>query len=280
MAKRKTKTAASRVHVRTLDDKLRTIVNLVFPQQVQTTREHQGREIKSVAVHITPLFTQKELSQRLGISTRTLSRFKNEKGYQLSPRTKKKITTGVNNIDRQVVRQLERGAAFITVTKTTRGKRRRFPVLVYNDRFKLPKLPTLQYPIIYTAKQSGDVTIRVHVEDWSTAQKIEYVKSAFLSNRFIAWHFKVEMPEGVGYVRSDGIKPGRYISESDIGDNEQLKKRVTINEMHGPYSLDRDPVNYLNITDRISHHDNAGRKVVDIYLVEKNRAKKKRNKKS
>lgn len=249
MAKRKTKPPAKAVKKpapRTVAEKLRGLVNL-----------------KIESAH---LYTQKELSAILGISERTIRRFKNQKGYALSAATIARINKAVTREDNQLKRELEKGTAFKVITETVKGKKRRRIIRTKDKSLKMPPSRILQMPIVYTSKSGASHTIKISVEGWSTAQKIEYLESAHASKRFTAWTARVMVPPGVG-------RSGRKGEETNVNDEEdideetgEVKPPEPVYYMIGPFDLTR---NRAKIRSEINYHEDAGRVIVDISLVEK-----------
>jgi hypothetical protein len=243
---------------RTTEEKLRGLVNLKVAGDTGSINA----------------YTQKELAEMFGISVRTIRRFKNQKGYALAPKTLQKIKQPVSKEDASLKRLLAKGTAFRSEIVTIKGKKRRRIVPVKGLGYKLPPSRILQLPVIYPAKAGGSQTIMLDVRGWSAAEKIALVQSAYKSGRFSSWHYRVRTPEGVGYVRASGRRAGRYIDIEDM--DAETAKLASLYHMSDPMDLRRSFVNYSHIESVIRSDEDAGRVVVEIYLVEKFKSKGKK----
>lgn len=194
--------------------------------------------------------TQMELASALGVSTRTLRRFKNIRGYKLASRTFAKISAPLNELNSKWRRRIK-GKAWNARTKR----------LEQNAKFQLPNLPIQPIPTVYISKSGRSQTLEIDCDLWSLQQKIDYLRSAYFSRRFSSFFVKVRMPEGVGYVRGTIFASGYYVDVSQMEEEEE--KRATIYEMHGPFAM-----TLLEIKTQITRLENAGRIVVSISIVE------------
>jgi hypothetical protein len=236
---------------RTPDEKLRGLVNLKILDK--------------------GFYTQKELGAMLGISERTIRRFKNQKGYTLAPRTLARIAPGLSREDRKVKRLIDSGTVLKVRTVTIRGKRRRVVEQMKDLSLKAPPSRILQLPVIYTAKSGESQTIKTDVRGWGTDQKIEFLESAHAEKRFGSWHARVMVPPGV--ARSGRKGEGEIVPEDDEIDEETGDEMPAAPEyyMIGPFELKR---NLAKARTEIVYHEDAGRVIVEIYLVEKLKRKK------
>lgn len=250
MAKKKTKPASKpetkRAPLkRTLDDKLRTVVNLKIANA--------------------PAYTQKELAAILGISERTIRRYKNQKGYALASTTVARIKTAVEKQDRQIRRELQKGTAFrIESVKVSKTKKKRLPRRVKGAGLRLPPSRILQFPVIHPSKSGETQTLAVNCEGWDTQAKIEYLESAQESKRFQSWHARVMVPPGVSKSgRKDSPQADESINDEEDEESGKVEKEFY---MIGPFDLVR---NRSKIKSEIRYHEDAGRVVVEIFIVEK-----------
>jgi hypothetical protein len=190
------------------------------------------------------IYTQKELAEILGVSTRTLRRFKNVEGYQLSKRTVNRIKAPLDKENRSFRRFIQ-GKAYDPKTNK----------LVKSPRFKLPNLPTQPIPTLYKSKSGLSQTLAIDCQLWATQEKIDYLLSAARSGRFSAWAARVRVPVGVS-------KSGD-VDDTDVNDGE-----APIHYMIGPFTLLPGHRTEKLIEREISYHEDAGRKVVNISIVE------------
>lgn len=193
--------------------------------------------------------TQTDLAETLGISTRTLRRFKNQKGYALSPRTLAKIAQPLNKLNAGYRRYIK-DKAFDPKTKT----------LVKSIRLRLPVLPVQPVPTLYTAKSGRSQTLNVNCELWLTQQKIDYLISAANSGRFYSWTARVKVPVGVA-------------TSGDVESTEVNEGERPMHYMIGPFSLQAVSMRgahgiRVKIEHEIIYHEDAGRIVVNISVVE------------
>lgn len=230
---------------RTVDEKLRGLVNLKILDR--------------------SFFTQKELAGLLGISERTIRRFKNQSGYQLAPKTIARIKENVAKEDNKIKRAIDSGTAIRIKTVTVRGKRRRIPELVKDKTFKRPKSRILQFPVIYPAKNGASQTVSTIVAGWSASQIIDLITAAHSERRFTSWHARVLVPVGVS--RSGRKGEGEIVGDEAEIDEETGEELTPKPEyyMVGPFSLIG---NRPKIASEINYHMDAGRVIVSIYLVE------------
>lgn len=214
------------------------------------------------------LFTQKEWAQKLGVSERTIRRFKNQKGYQLSAKTLKRAGKAISREDAKVKRLIDSGFAIKMRTTTIKGKRKRVPDKVKG--IKIPKSRVLQIPTVYPSKSGESQTLQFDVHGWSAEQKIELIESAHSEKRYGSWHARVMVPPGVG--RSGRKGEGEIVDdEPDEEIDEETGEVITIQPkpefyMIGPFSLTG---NRPKIRSEINYHEDAGRVIVEISLVEK-----------
>jgi hypothetical protein len=207
----------------------------------------------------TNVFTQKFLAESLGISTRTLRRFKNQKGYRLAQRTETKIKASLDKENRNY-RRFIRDKVLVPVVTRSRGRTRTEYVLKKIPRLRMPVLPNQPIPVLYKAKSGRSHTININCALWSTQQKIDYLLSAFNSRRFSAWTARIKVPVGVA---TSGDEESTEVNESER----------PMFYMIGPFTLDAltDRAGYgvrKKIDSEIVYHEDAGRIVVNISLVE------------
>lgn len=207
----------------------------------------------------------------LGISERTIRRFKNQKGYTLAPRTLARIAPNLSREDRKIKRLIDSGTVIKIRTVTIHGKRKRIAEQVKDKSLKSPPSRILQLPVIYTAKAGESQTIKTNVRGWSTDEKISLLESAHAEKRFGSWHARVMVPIGVG--RSGRKGEGEIVPEDDEIDEETGEEIPAEPEYHmiGPFDLKR---NLAKARTEIAYHEDAGRVIVEIYLVEKLKRKK------
>lgn len=193
--------------------------------------------------------TQKELAEQLGISTRTLRRFKNQKGYRLSDRTEAKIKKEVTAEDRRWRRFIK--------DKAWEPKTASF---VKSPRLRMPTLPVQPLPVLYKSKSGMSQTLKVTADVWSGRNKTDYLTSALKSNRFYSWSARVMIPVGVAI---SGDEDNENFNDSD----------APMYYMIGPFSLQSFSARSeyairSHIAKEIAYHEDAGRRVVDISIVE------------
>lgn len=162
-------------------DRLRSLLGMTIKQ-----RDSHGKIVQA------NIYTQKELAEILGVSTRTLRRFKNQKGYDLHSRTWARIKKSLVREETQARRYIER-----------------------------------------------------------------HLKVSSL--RYLAWRIGIKVPPGVG-------------SSGDIEDAQAGEARINESDedefiMAGPFSF--DPRSLGKIAGEINYHEDAGRIVVSIFLIEK-----------
>ena len=236
---------------RTTDEKLRGLVNLKI--------ESRG------------FYTQNELSDMLGISERTIRRYKNQKGYSLSPKTIQRARESINREDRKVKRMLDSGSAIAIRTRIVRGKRRRRPVLVKDRTMKMPPSRVLQLPVVYTSKSGESQTIKINVEGWTTEQKIDYLFQAHVTGRFSSWHAKVDLRK---YLEQKLVD--EYGSLEDAPAEALAGTLQPHYIMIGPFELGRIMDNLAVVGEKLRYYDDAGRVIVEIHVVENLKRKKKK----
>ena len=76
---------------------------------IARTSEEKLRGLVNLKVGPHGYYTQRELGALLGISERTIRRFKNQPGYTLAPETLARIRGRVSAADRQIKRVLDSG---------------------------------------------------------------------------------------------------------------------------------------------------------------------------
>lgn len=212
------------------------------------------------------VYTQKDLAKELGISTRTLRRFKNIKGYRLSKRTEAKIKTPLDAENRRYRRNIQ-DKVLIPVKTRVRGRVRTDYQLQKIPGMRMPRLPIQPIPILYRAKGGRSHTIRIDCELWSTQQKIDYLISAANSGRFYSWTARVSVKEYL--IR-------KLIEEYGGIENVPIDRLVGLSGefyMIGPFTLQsfrRGGIHAVHskIQSEISYHEDAGRIVVSISIVE------------
>lgn len=210
--------AKSRAIRRTDSDRLRTLLTLRNPE----TRK--------------PLYTQKEIASLVGVSTRTLRRFKNIPGYKLAPRTFERIHDDLIRNERTVRRDLQR-------------------------HYDLPPSRVLQVPRVYPSKSGRSETSVFDVRGWTRADIADLLVSAFNTEKFYAWTAKVEVPYGVS-------RSGRTPEEGDINESEDEEgHEVKDYYMIGPFAMTPTQANRRNIENRLKYHFDAGRNIVEISLI-------------
>lgn len=228
---------------RTVDDKLRGLVNL------KLAGEH--------------LYTQKEWAEKLGVSERTIRRYKNQKGYKLSERTIERVKAEINREDKKVTRLLDSGFAVRMKTTTVKGKRRRTPEIVRG--VKVPKTRVKQIPTVYPSKSGESQTIKFDVDGQTTEQKIELLESAHQGKEYSAWFARVMVPPGVGVSGRKGEgEPAP--EELDEDDEDAEPKTPPVFYMIGPFSM---LGNRPKMKTELKYHEDAGRVIMEISLVEK-----------
>ena len=218
-------------------------------------------------------YTQRELGALLGISERTIRRFKNQPGYILAPETLARIRGRVSAADRQIKRVLDSGVALRSRIVTIHGKRKRIIEKVKGGQFKIPASRILQFPMVYPSKDGLEQTVSVNVKGWTTEQKIELARSAYKSGRFSAWYYRKAAPKGEGYVTGTLNMPGHYVSLSDL--DEETQKTVSLFTTEGPFDLRRAAENFADISSRIGKDSDSGREVLVLNFVEKLTKRKK-----
>lgn len=244
---------------RTPEEKLRGLVNL---------------KVKGTTRSVS-LYSQKELGAMLGISERTIRRYKNQKGYKLASRTEARIKSAVNKEDRKIKRLIDAGTALRVETVTIRGKKIRRIVQTKGEQFKLPPSRILQLPVVYPAKAGGSQTFMLDVRGWSAGNIIAEIESAHASRRFGSWHAKVMVPPGVG--RSGRKGDGELVDDEPEEIEDEETGEITVQNpkpefyMIGPFDLKR---NRAKIASEINYHTDAGRVIVEINLVENLKRKK------
>lgn len=195
------------------------------------------------------VYTQKELAEQLGVSTRTLRRFKNIPGYRLASRTQAKIKTEVTAENRRFRSQM-RDKAYDPKTQT----------LVKSPRLRLPTLPVQPVPTLYTAKSGLSQTLKIDSKLWSTQDKIKYAISAANSGRFYSWTARIKVPVGVA-------------TSGDVESTEVNEGERPVYYMIGPFTLQADTERGAHgvrkkIERELSYHEDAGRIVMSISIVE------------
>jgi hypothetical protein len=251
------KKAVKKPAPRTTAEKLRGLVNLKRPGKTAA-----GATIAK------PYYMQKELAAMLGVSTRTLRRFKNEKGHVLSSRTVARIKGAVSKRDRTIKKMLDSGFAFQSEIKTTRGKKRRQYSVSKDPGLKMPASRILQFPLIYSSK--FETTIAVEVDGWSLDEKIALVESAYREKRFNSWHYRVRLPKGQRYIPGDLQSPGRFVAESEEGE-EGEEAETTQYITSRPYSMKSG---FRQIRPIMEKQENDGSVIVRVNFVGKRKKDK------
>lgn len=240
------------------------------------TPEEKLRGLVNLKIQHKSFYTQKELGALLGISERTIRRFKNQKGYILAPATLKRLRAPLGAEDRKLKRLLDAGGAIMMKVTTVRGVKRRRPVLVKDKSLKQPPSRVLQLPVIYTSKSGESQTIMTNVLGWSTEQKIDFLESAHHEKRFGSWHARVMVPPGVG--RSGRKGEGELVNDEPEEIEDEDTGEITVQNpkpeyyMIGPFALTG---NRPKMRSEIMYHEDAGRVIVEIYLVENIKPKRK-----
>jgi len=189
------------------------------------------------------VYTQKDLAAMLGVSTRTLRRFKNEPGHRLAPRTLARVKAPLDRENRSFRRYVS-GKAYDPKTGT----------LIKSPKLKLPTLPVQPIPTLYKSKSGLSQTLSIAVDLWSAQQKIDYFISAVKSGRFLSWTARVKVPVGVA-------TSGDVDGEPNEGERAQYY-------MIGPFTLANDHRAIKKIEKEIAYHEDAGRIVVNLSIVE------------
>lgn len=210
--------------------------------------------------------TYKDLATVLGVSTRTLRRFKNETGHRLSARTLEKIKQPLDRENKNF-RRFIKDKALVVEKARVRGKVRTTYKWEKNTGFRLPNLPVQPIPRIYRSRPKesfGKIvvsqTIKIDCALWSTQQKIDYLVSAANSGRFSSWTARVKVPVGVatsGDIESTEINEGDRAIHYMIG-----PFALQANSNRGAYGVRK------KIENEIAYHEDAGRIVVSISIVE------------
>lgn len=180
--------------------------------------------------HAENLYTQKELAAILGISTRTLRRVKNIPGYVPAKTTLDRIRAPLKKEE----------------TSARRYARR----YLHAPDFRITTIPK-----VYQPKQAEKGATFAHdVSSWATQDKIDFLTQAAHSGLWYAWRISVKVPPGVAL---SGEIDDENVNETD---EDQF---ISI----GPFSFERR--DWPLIDEIINYHEDAGRIVVTIFLVEK-----------
>lgn len=195
-------------------ERLRAVLGLTL-----RVRDSSGRIISA------PIYTQKELAKKIGVSERTLRRYKNIPGYKPSDKTIKRISRKLTFLESEARRYILR-------------------------KYKLPAFPIVQIPIEFRSKATGKRTLDFQTSHWSLSDRLRFLDHALRSDRFIGWRAVVEVPPGVSLSN-------RY------GEGELNSKDVPVNYVIGPFPFEQD------FADIVRFHEDAGRRVVRIMLIER-----------
>jgi transcriptional regulator with XRE-family HTH domain len=199
-------------------------------------------------------FKRTELAEILGVSTRTLRRIANVPDYQPSAKTLAKIKAPLDRENRNFRRFIQDKAVVATRVRV-RGKVRTTYKYEKSPEFRLPKLSVQPIVVVYYAKERRSRTFAVVCELWSEREKIGYLISASKSGRFLSWTARVKVPVGVA-TSGD-------VESTEVNDGER-----PMHYMIGPFTLLPDHRTVKLIEKEISYHEDAGRKVVNISIVE------------
>lgn len=178
--------------------------------------------------------TMREIAESLGISTRTLRRVKNIPGYDLSPRTYKRIHSDLVANYRYIAPDLRK-------------------------TYDLPKTSVVPAPRVFPSKSGLSRSLAFPVEGMSTEEKTAFELQLYDSGKFTYWRMKIRVPVGVSLSgRVDSAPSAVEINRE--GDD--------IFYMAGPFDFRSDRENEANIIEQIRYHEDAGREVVEIYVDE------------
>ena len=234
---------------RTTQEKLRGLVNL---QSVSGT-----------------FYTQKDIAAKLGISTRTLRRFRNVPGHKLAARTVAKIKPVVAGVDRRVKRMVDAGTVVkIRTYLDEKGRLKRERYFTKDNSIKLPPSRILQIPKVFTGKAGVSLNVFIDLKGMATTEKISYVVSVYLLNEYSAFTIRVKVPAGYVYIPSFG-----FITAPEDDEDEEETKAKSHFVTEGPYSLEKSAANRNNISVVIVEKETAGGEVVAVSFY-KNLAKK------
>lgn len=173
-------------------ERLRAVLGLTL-----RVRDSSGKIISA------PIYTQKELAKLLGISERTLRRYKNIPGYQPSEKTLKKIHKKLVSLEAEVRQYIRR-------------------------KYKLPSFPIVQIPIEFRSKVTGKRTLDFQTGHWSLSDRLKFLDHALKTNRFIGWRAVIEVPPGVSLS-------GDVEDAGEVNETGEL-----INYMIGPFLFDKN----------------------------------------
>lgn len=199
-------------------------------------------------------FLRAELAEILGISARTLRRIANVKGYQVSARTLAKIKQPLDRENRNF-RRFIKDKIIVPVTTRSRGRTRITYTLQKIVPLRMPTLPVQPIPISYTSKSGRSRTIKIDCDLWSAQQKIDYLISAANSGRFSSWSARVKVPVGVATSGDE--------ESFQVNDEERAQYY-----MIGPFELGLGHRTIKHMEKDIIYHEDAGRIIVDISIVE------------
>ena len=200
-------------------------------------------------------YTQKEIAESLGISTRTLRRFKNQPGWKLAPRTLAKIAKPLAQVDKRIKRMVESGTVVkVRVYRDAKGNKKRERYFTKDKSIKLPKARVLQIPKIYEGKAGNSLNVAVNLEGQTTEEKIAYVLSAYALHYYDAWTMVVKLLKGFG---SNGIGA---IVKIDIDGEETQSRFITL----GPFSFSTSHSNRNSISRLIEENEMSGSYVVSV----------------
>ena len=178
------------------------------------------------------LYTMKEIADSLGISTRTLRRVKNVPGYDLAPRTYKRIHSDLVDNYRTIAPDLRK-------------------------TFDIPKTVIIPKPREFKSKSGASRTLAFPSEGMSGIEKASFISDMHKPGKFKYWHFRVRVPIGVAIS-------GRV--DSDPKSIEYNNEDEDIFYMSGPFLFSDEDGSEVQA--HIDMHEDAGREVVEVFFTE------------
>lgn len=216
------------------------------------------RTVVSAKLHGEHRYTQKELAAQLGISVRTLRRFKNEPGHTLSPHSIARISKPVAKLETSLRNFVRR-------------------------QFHVPNTPVVQIPR-HTAFDHGE-SLTFEVDSWTLQDKINLLhgyyeqlkaegrlrfatgRGASRQDSFSHFVLYVRLPKGYVYARGDENQVGVLYQNTEI----QNPERETQSYSTAPRPFMEGKA---AITKAVTFHNDAGRNVDRIYIYIPNKKRK------
>ena len=208
------------------------------------------RTVVSAKLHGEHRYTQKELAASLGISVRTLRRFKNEPGHKLSARSVERIAEPVKALETSL-----------------RGFIRR--------RFHVPNTPVVQIP--RATKFDHGESLTFEVDTWTLQDKINLLRGYYdqlkesgqirfatgrganRKDNFSHFTMYVKLPAGYVYARGDENTAGVLYQNTEVQNAD--KETQFYSTKPRPFMEGKSAINAAAI-----FHNDAGRNIDRIYI--------------